>query len=214
MCRTSRAGTSPGGDIRRTRVQAAKDRMHAMRIGRASGTVLPRHRRVEDALPYVPGRKRPLSSRSVEQCGHGGPGPSRDGWLGRTVSPRALKYIVHRGLRPSYRVRWGDRAAAVRKERQTPVPAPNLQRDLMAGCSSELRQVGRDGIPAVRNNTGQRGLCPSHKVAWEGRRPHGPQEYRPCRTMPLPRHSHGAEWRAESAGPVWAASWRSAGRRP
>jgi len=41
MCRTSRAGTGPGGDIRRTRVQAAKDRMHAMRIWRESGTAPP-----------------------------------------------------------------------------------------------------------------------------------------------------------------------------
>jgi hypothetical protein len=31
--------------------------------------------------------------------------------------------------------------------------------------------------------------------------------------MPLPRHSHVAGCRAESAGPGWDASWRSAARR-
>jgi hypothetical protein len=256
MCRTSRAGTSPGGDIRRTRVQAAKDRMHAMRIGRASGTVPPRHRRVEDALPYVPGRKGPLSSRSVEQCGHGGPSPSRDGSLGGTVSPRALKYIVHRGLRLSRRAfarpifpvaEDGDSPGwpELQHERGTVGRAPpwespnqgysaafsslggtassrsarkarprtllrNLQRDSNGSALASSDRSGRYGVPAVRKSIGRRGLRPSRKVPWEGPRPRGPQEYRPRWTMPLRRHSHAAGYRAESAKPGWAASWRSA----
>jgi hypothetical protein len=214
MCRTSRAGTGPGGDIRRTRVQAAKDRVHAMRIWRASGTARPRHCRVDDALPYVPGRKGPLSSRSVEQCGHEGLCPSRDGSLGGTVSPQALKYIGRRGLRPSRRAftrpilpvaEDGDSPGwpELQHERGTVGRAPpwespnqgysaafsslggtassrsarkarprtllrNLQRDSNGQCPCELRQVGRDGVPALRKNVGHRGLSPSQTSSNRG----------------------------------------------
>jgi hypothetical protein len=51
----------------------------------------------------------------------------------------------------------------------------NLQRDSNGQCPCELRQVGRDGVPAVRNNTGHTGLCPSPKVPWKGPRPRGPE---------------------------------------
>jgi len=54
-----------------------------------------------------------------------------------------------------------DRVLAVRKERQTPEPAPNLQRDPIGQCPCDLRQVGRDGVPAVRKNIGHVGPCPS-----------------------------------------------------
>jgi hypothetical protein len=198
------------------------------------GDGAPRHRRVEDALPYVPGRKGPLSSRSVEQCGHGGPCPCRVGWVGGTVSPRALKYIVHRGLRPSRRAftrpilpvaEDGDSPGwpELQHERGTVGRAPpwespnqgysaafsslggtassrsarkarprtllrNLQRDSNGQCPCELRQVGRDGAPAVRRNVGRRGPCPSCAIA----------------TLP---------GRCGIARPGRPASWRSAGRR-
>jgi hypothetical protein len=45
-----------------------------------------------------------------------------------------------------------------------------------AGCPCEVRQVGKDGVAAVRRNIGPRGLCPSRKVAREGPRPRGPLE--------------------------------------
>jgi hypothetical protein len=44
-------------------------------------------------------------------------------WLaGKDRVPAGRKNAGRRGLHPSYRVRWGDRAAAVRKERRTPGP--------------------------------------------------------------------------------------------
>jgi hypothetical protein len=37
-----------------------------------------------------------------------------------------------------------------------------------SGALTSSARSGRDGVPAVRNNTGHRGLCPSHKVPMGG----------------------------------------------
>jgi len=114
----------------------------------------PRHRRIEDALPHVSARKGPLS-RSVEQCGHGGPCPSRGipkseaaqpiREVGRVRVPAVSKSIGRRGLRPSRRAF-----------------APQF--------FQSSRTATLQGGLSCRMNT-HRGLCPSSKVPWEGPRP-------------------------------------------
>jgi len=47
-------------------------------------------------------------------------------------------------------------------------PLRNLQPHPMAGCPCELRQAGRDGVPAVRRSIGRRGLRPSRTSSNRG----------------------------------------------
>jgi hypothetical protein len=85
--------------------------------------------------------------------------PSRPptGWEG--PCPRGPQ--EYRAQCPSHEIPREGRVPAVRKERQTPGPAPNLQGEPIGEYPCELRQVERDRVLAVRKITGHRGLCPS-----------------------------------------------------
>jgi hypothetical protein len=74
-----------------------------------------------------------------------------------------------------------------------------------SGALTSSDRSGRYGVPAVRKSIGPRGLCPSHKVPWEGPRPRSPQAKpgtgaraepvaRPNRPVPL-RAAAGREGR-------------------
>jgi hypothetical protein len=106
--------------------------------------------------------------------------------VGRDGVPAVRRNLGRRGLHPSHRVRWGTVPPRSARKGRTRAPLRNLQPHPMAGCPCELRQAGRDGIPAVRRNIRHRGLCPSHKVPWKGPRPRGPEKCRAQRTAPLP----------------------------
>jgi hypothetical protein len=69
---------------------------------------------------------------------------------------------------------------------------------LQGGLSCSMKGA-RWSVPLRGNRQIEGTLRPL--AAWEGPRPRGPQEYRARWAMPLPRHSHGAGDRAESAKP-------------
>jgi hypothetical protein len=81
---------------------------------------------------------------------------SREGWRPR----RPQEYRAQRTVPLPQGSHGRDRVLAVRKKRQTTVPAADLQRDSIGRCPCELRQVGRDGVPAVRNQYRARRTAP------------------------------------------------------
>jgi hypothetical protein len=91
------------------------------------------------------------------------------------VSSRSARMPGTEDCAPPTRSHGRDGVPAVRRERLPPGPALKLQGEPIGEYPFELRQVGRDRVLAVRKNAGQRGLCPSHKVPREGRRPRRPQ---------------------------------------
>jgi hypothetical protein len=205
--------TKPDGRVPLRARQVGRDGVAAVRKNIGPRGLCPSHKVPwEGPRPRGP-QGRADQGRLCRTCNH-------TRWLGALANPArsgrdgvppVRKNVGHRGLCPSRKVPWeGPRPRG---------PQGKAEYGRLYGTCNDTRwpdalanpaRSGRDGVPPVRNNTGHRGLCPSRKVPWEGPRPHGPQEYRPRRIMPLPRHSHGAWDRAESAKPGWAASWRSA----
>jgi len=148
-----------------------------------------------------------LGGVSRRMGGHGGPCPSLGitkskaaepiRQVGRDGVPAVRKNIGRRGLRPSRRAFAGPiflvagggdspgRPELPHERARGTVPLPGIAKSKAA---QPIRQVGRERVLAVRENSGRRGLRPSHKVEWEGRRPCRPQEYWAQRTVPLPGH--------------------------
>jgi hypothetical protein len=128
--------------------------------------------------------------------GHGGPCPSRG--IPKSKAPQPIcqvgrdsviavrENIGRRGLRPSRAIGKPRAPWDICQSERDCVLAMRMRRG--RGTVPLPRSFpGRGRVPAVRENMGHRGLCPSHKVAWEGPSPRGQQEYRAQGTVPLPR---------------------------
>jgi len=88
------------------------------------------------------------------------------GWSGAgkegTASSRSARIPgTEEWARPT-RSHGRDGVPAVREERQTPGPAPNLQGEPIGECPFDLRQVGMDRVLTVRKSAGRKRPCPSH----------------------------------------------------
>jgi hypothetical protein len=159
------------------RSRGSPNRRHPSPFARSGGTASPPSSRIsgtEECAPPARSHGRDGVPAVWENTGRRGLRPSRTS--SNRGHPSTLACPV--GAASSRSARKGRPRTLLR----------NLQRDSNGQCPCELRQVGRDGAPAVRRNVGRRGPCPSCAIA----------------TLP---------GRCGIARPGRPACWRSAGRR-
>jgi hypothetical protein len=141
-------------------------------VGRDGVLAVRRILGTEDCAPPTRSHGRDGVSAVRNNAGHRGLCPSRRAFAGPIFS------IAGDGDSPGRLELPHERARGT-------VPLPGIAR---SKAPQPICKVGRDGVSAVRNNAGHRGLCPSRKVPCKGPRPRGQQEHRAQRTAPLPGH--------------------------
>jgi hypothetical protein len=177
---SSRSGKMPGAeDCAPPTMSVGRGRVLAVRKNIGHRGLCPSHRvRWEGPRPRGP-QGRADQGRLCRTCNH-------TRWLGAlaspvrsggTASPPSARMSGTEGLCPSHRVhREGPRPRGPQGKAEHGRLCRTCNHTRWLGALANPARSGRDGVPPVRNNTGHRGLCPSHRVGWEGPRPRGPQE--------------------------------------